>query len=427
MEQAQIEAREILYAHDPKGEEPYAGGFTIEKWEPGAFLELKANPYYFERGKEIQLWSDGAYKDSHGVEVGTPEGEPELTMTMGPHVESVIYSIYGSADAAVLAMKKGDIDFLFGFDQLERGLADQIRTDPNFEVVDNPSIGMRYMSFNNRRRPMNDCAFRQAVAVLIDKEFIADEILQGSVTPLYGYVPEANTLWYNEDISRLGENLTRAERTALAAAILKGAGYTWEGGGEPTWDEENRSVVPAGGLLMPDGTPVPDLTLLSPGPGYDPMRSTFAIWIENWLNEFGIPLEAELEGFNEMVPKIFIDQDFDMYILGWGLWETPDYLYDFFASEYAVIDGDNAGGYVNPDYDELAYQLLTCENFQDCKQISDQAQVVLTTELPYVILFDTGRTDAFRRDSVEYPYTDVLGGLLEEHGNGLMQSLVEVK
>ena len=116
-----------------------------------------------------------------------------------------------------------------------------------------------------------------------------------------------------------------------------------------------------------------------------------------------------------------------MYILGWGLWETPDYLYDFFASEYAVIDGDNAGGYTNPDYDELAYQLLTCENFQDCKEISDQAQVVLTTELPYVILFDTGRTDAFRRDSVEYPYSDVLGGLLGEHGNGTMQSLVKVK
>jgi peptide/nickel transport system substrate-binding protein len=178
---------------------------------------------------------------------------------------------------------------------------------------------------------------------------------------------------------------------------------------------------------MPDGTPVPALRLLSPGPGYDPLRSTFAIWIENWLNEFGIPLEAELEGFNEMLPKIFIDQDFDMYILGWGLWETPEYMYDFFASDNAVVDGDNAGGYTNPEYDALASQLLTCETFQECKQISDQANLMLTTELPYVILFNVGRTDAFRRETVEYPYTEVLGGLLGEHADGLMQSLVEVK
>jgi peptide/nickel transport system substrate-binding protein len=302
-----------------------------------------------------------------------------------------------------------------------------VRTAPDLAVIENPPNRYRYLSFNVRRAPMNDCAFRQAVAVLIDKEFLANEILQGSVQPLYNYVPSANTLWYNDEIQKLGENLTRAERTELATAILKGAGYTWEGGGEPVWDEENRSVVPAGRLLMPDGTLVPNLNLLSPGPGYDPMRSTFAIWIENWLNEFGVPLEAELEGFNELLPKVFIDQDFDIYILGWSLWETPDYLYDFFASEYAVIDGDNAGGYTNPEYDELAYQLLTCENFQDCKQISDQAQVMLTTELPYVVLFDTGMTDAFRRDTVVYPYTEVLGGLQGEHGGGLMQSLVQVK
>ena len=38
---------------------------------------------------------------------------------------------------------------------------------------------------------------------------------------------------------------------------------------------------------------------------YDPLRSTFAIWIETWLNEFGIPLEAQLAGFNVIVPIIF--------------------------------------------------------------------------------------------------------------------------
>jgi len=178
---------------------------------------------------------------------------------------------------------------------------------------------------------------------------------------------------------------------------------------------------------MPNGTPVPALDLLSPGPGYDPFRSTFAIWIENWLNEFGIPLQVKLAGFNELLPQIFGEQNFDMYILGWSNWSIPDYLYDFFAEEYAVSDGNNAGGYVNPEYDALAVQLLTCENHQACKEISNQAQVILATETPYVLLFDTGIVEAYRSDSVVYPYTEVLGGLTGEHGGGVMQNLVVLK
>jgi peptide/nickel transport system substrate-binding protein len=43
---------------------------------------------------------------------------------------------------------------------------------------------------------------------------------------------------------------------------------------------------------MPNGQPVPPLNMPAPSAGYDPLRSTFAIWIETWLNEFGIPLNA---------------------------------------------------------------------------------------------------------------------------------------
>jgi hypothetical protein len=32
----------------------------------------------------------------------------------------------------------------------------------------------------------------------------------------------------------------------------------------------------------------------------------------------------------------------------------PDYLFDFFSEEQAVLDGNNAGGYVNPEFEELA-------------------------------------------------------------------------
>ncbi|MDZ4159018.1 MAG: ABC transporter substrate-binding protein [Anaerolineaceae bacterium] len=326
-----------------------------------------------------------------------------------------------------MALQAGEVDFVLSPLGLGRGLAQRITDDRNLAVLQNPSNGFRYLSFNNRRKPMNDCSFRQAVAVLIDKEFVTKTLLQGVAFPIYTFVPEGNAVWFSDEAPKLGQGLNREERVKLATAILENAGYTWEGGKKPSWDAENRMVVAAGNLILPDGTPVPPLNMLSPSPGYDPLRSTFAIWIETWLNEFGIPLNAELAGFNVIVPKIFTEQDFDMYILGWGLTFFPDYLYDFFAAEQAVLDGNNAGGYINPEFEELAKQLLVCDEIEPCKAIADDIQVLLATEMPYVLLFDTGITEAYRSASVEFPYTQQLDGLQSMHQAGALQPAVRVR
>ncbi len=159
------------------------------------------------------------------------------------------------------------------------------------------------------------------------------------------------------------------------------------------------------------------------------LRSTFAIWIETWLNEFGIPLTAQLAGFNVIVPIIFTEQNFDMYILGWSLSIFPSYLYDFFAEEQAVLDGNNAGGYVNPEVEERLKQILVCATFEECFTIADEIQMILSEELPYVLLFDTGIIEAFRSASVVFPYTESLSGLQYGHqtGSSSMYSSVQTK
>jgi ABC-type transport system substrate-binding protein len=423
---AQTEAQATLTGHVPDGE-PLAGAFTLQRWETGAFLELKARGDYFYSGLTYQGYNNGAYTDSTGFTSGTPEGDPVVDAEVGPFVDSVVYTIYGSQDAAVLALKNGEIDFELNSLGLPRGLWLSVQGDANLTAISNPTNGFRYLSFNNRRRPMNDCAFRQALAVLIDKEFVTATILQGVAYPVYTFVPEGNKAWFFADTPKLGQGLDREHRVALAVAILEGAGYTWEGDQKPTWDADNRQVVAAGHLIMPDGTPVPPLNMLAPSPGYDPLRSTFAIWIETWANEFGIPLKANLAGFNVIVPKIFSEQDFDMYILGWSLSVFPSYLRDFFSEEQAALEGNNAGGYINQEFEDASAGLLTCETLEACKQLSDQIQVLLGTELPYVLLFDTGILEAFRSASVEYPYTEQLSGLQYTHQFGWTQLQTQVK
>ena len=114
---------------------------------------------------------------------------------------------------------------------------------------------------------MDNKAFRQAVATLIDKEFLVDTVQQGVAIPVYTMVPEGNGAWYNPDVPLIGIGLTRSERIERAVALLKEAGFTWET--EPRMSEDGNYVEQHGeGLRMPNGEPVPAMEVLSPSPGY---------------------------------------------------------------------------------------------------------------------------------------------------------------
>ena len=421
------EQQKALYAHVPD-HEPSAGGFGFHKWERGAFAEKAQNSRYFFTDSVVTQYANGAYETMKPgayefSAYGDPGGDKSLEYTVGPYAESTIYSIYGSQDATVLALKKGDIDFMLNPLGLSRGLQKQLEGEDGLTVIENPNDGVRYLGFNFRKAPMESQAFREAVATLIDKEFISQTVLQGVAFPVYAMVPEGNRAWYNPHVPQIGKDMTRGERISRVIELLKSEGFTWET--EPRVSEDGRFVEQRGeGLKMPDGQPMPAISILAPSPGYDPLRSTFAIWIERWLNEVGIPVHADLTGFNLIVEKVFDQQDFDMWILGWGLTLYPDYLESFFHSRHSDLEGHNAGGYNNPEFDRLADELLAETEVEAARELVFEMQEFLAEDLPYVTLFDTPLVEAYRSDRIEYPYTHSLGGL--QNGAGLT-TLVQFK
>ncbi len=418
--QSDITAQQkALFAHVPRNE-PIAGGFAFKRWEKAAFAEKAKNPNYFFSGATVTEYASGAYAESKpGVysfsAYGEPAGNKSLEYTVGPYADSSIYSIYGSQDTAVLALKKGDIDFMLNPLGLQRGLQEQLKDQPGLATIENPSNGFRYLGFNFRRPPMDSKAFRQAVATLIDKEFMTNTVLQGVAIPMYTTVPEGNGFWYNPNVPLLGKGLSRGDRIAQAVALLKGAGFTWQT--EPKMSQDGKFVEVEGkGLKMPNGQPVPSLEILAPSAGYDPLRSTFAIWIERWLNEVGIPAKARLTGFNVIVETIKDPQRFDIWILGWSLTQFPDYLEAFFHSRHAVGDGLNKGGYFNPEFDKLAEELLTETDLNEARKKAFKMQEFLADDLPYVVLFTTPVLETYRTDRLKFPYTQTLNGLQDAGG-----------
>ena len=421
------EQQKLLFAHVPE-DEPSAGGFQFDRWEQGAYAEKDRNDDFYFRDSIVTQYANGAYFESKpGVyeysAYGNPGESKALEYTVGPHVDSAIYSIYGSQDAAVLALKKGDIDFMLNPLGLSKGLQEQLQGQEGLTTIENSSSGVRYLGFNFRRAPMDNKAFRQAVATLIDKEFITETVLQGVAIPVYTMVPEGNKAWHNADVPMIGQGLSRGDRVTEAVNLLKGAGFTWEK--EPRVSEDGKFIEQRGeGLKMPNGDPVPEMSLIAPSAGYDPLRSTFAIWIERWLNEMGIPLRADLTGFNLIVEKVFDTQDFDMWMLGWGLSIFPDYLEAFFHSRHSDLEGYNPGGYNNPEFDRLSDELLEETELEMARQQVFRMQEFLADELPYVVLFTTPIVETFRSDRIEFPFTDSLGGLQEAAG---LPAIVHIK
>lgn len=415
----------------PTGE-PVLGGYRFVRWQPGAFAQVDQNPTYYGRGETISFYVGGGFTIENPrlkyafAGYGGTTGKLALSLTEGPYVSSILYSIYLNQDAAVLALQKGEIATFLNPLGLAQGFQQRLAATPNVQIISNPPWGFRYMAFNMRRAPMDNSAFRQAIATLIDREFLAQTVFQGIIVPMYSVVPDSNPFWHNPSVKVYGQGMTSAQRIMEAVRILKSAGFSWDA--EPrvihpgTRNEAVVGVLPDGrqvatprGFRLPDGTPCRELELLTPSAGYDPLRATFGLYIEQWAREIGIPIKANLTGFNVIVDKVWAVDGFnyDMYILGWSLGNPafPDYLYYFWHSDMDFIDGWNTPGYRNPEYDQLASAFLAAQNVDEARPLVLRMQEILAEDLPYIILFDSPIVEAFRKDKLQFPYTEVLGGV----------------
>jgi peptide/nickel transport system substrate-binding protein len=394
-----------LYAASGEGD-PSGGPMVVQAREAGAFVRLQSNDTWHRASEDV----------SSGGE----------SYTLGPFATEETQSLYSSQDAAVLALKDGEVSYLINPLGMQRGLQSQVIDDPNLEAVVNATNGYRYLAFNMRKEPMNDPAFRRAMATIIDKEFMANQVLQGVAFPLYGHLPEGNTVFYDEaisdEIAAPYQGKDEATRIAEAVQLLKDAGFTWSR--EPAWDEELGSAVVGRGMRMPNGQPVPNLELLAPAATYDPLRATYSVWIEQFGNTLGIPITANPTDFNTIVDQVFPSgegtvPDYDMYILGWSLSVFPDHYEAFFHSRNHTEknQGSNNTGYANEEFDAKADQLLAATTEEEAKTLIWEMERMLDQDLPYIVLFDTGILEFFRKESVTYPITESLSGLQYLHSS----------
>ena len=362
---------------DPVG----TGPFTLQQWRRGAFLHLKRNPYFFGTGQVIQ-----GYR-------------------LGPYVDDLVYTVFGTSDVAILALKKGSIDMLWW--PIQPGYIKDLERQPTITLHTNEKNALYFMGFNLRRAPFNDRTLRQAIDYLIDKDFIVSRVLQGQGTKMFTVVPAENRFWCCTDVPHYGDGENRAQRIKNAYRLLSDVGYSWA---VPPVDAAGN-LQPARELRLPGGQPMQRFTILTPPADYDPHRATTGLLIQEWLRQIGMPAYARPMSFSSLLDTVKGRHDFDTFILGYGrLRLDPDYVRNLFLSSHDKPRGWNMSGYHNPEFDALAERSAVEMDPVKRQALVMKMQQLLARDLPYIPLYKPSVVEAVRNDRFD-GWVDMIEGI----------------
>ncbi|MBN9606197.1 MAG: peptide ABC transporter substrate-binding protein [Actinomycetales bacterium] len=112
--------------------------------------------------------------------------------------KTVIQTVFADSSNLKLAVQEGDIDVAYR--SLSPTDLDDLAGNSDVQVIDGPGGEIRYMVFNfdtmpfgaktAEADPAKAQAVRQAMAALLDRQAIADQVYKGTYTPLFSVVPD---------------------------------------------------------------------------------------------------------------------------------------------------------------------------------------------------------------------------------------------
>lgn len=327
----------------------------------------------------------------------------------GGSVDFVAYHVYDTDAELIAAISAGEIDTILN----PKGVAqaDLALLSEDVAQVTSPANGVRYLGFNLARAPMSEPAFRNALALLVDKEGIGASIKSaGSAT--WSMIPAANKLWFDEagsDANAMRFAGTIEERLARALEALRGAGYAWSK--EPSVVE--GTLTAGEGLTIASLVPQP-LTILTPGDEYDPARPDYVAAIADTLAVLGFDTRPVETDFDTVVDLAFTAGDdgalhYDMYMLGWTLGSPT--LPAFYGPLFSADGAMNNTGYRSAEFEAALAEYEESYTAEEAVAAVWEMEQKIATDLPYLVLYNSQLTEVYRSDRVTFGVENGLGGL----------------
>lgn len=140
-------------------------------------------------------------------------------------IDELIVRIFANMQAEIVALKKGEVDFMPDLAGAEN-LLKSLEKDKNVKVKFGLTNNTFYVAPNYRRAPMRNKQFRYALDYAAPKERIVNVALAGyGQLPLMGYFSPVVKKWVNTNVTWKGLNMSEEERLRKANAILDGIGW----------------------------------------------------------------------------------------------------------------------------------------------------------------------------------------------------------
>lgn len=167
------------------------GAYVLTENVPGSHIRLRKNAAYYDAAKVA--------------------------------IDIVDYVLVKDLAAGVRRFKAGEIDLLpdVPADQLK-----SLRESVGDRLKISPLQGIIYLTFNTGKAPFSDKRVRQALAMIIDRDFLAEDIANGTILAAERFVPPGTAFAGPRPPAPPWAHLSSLDREKLAKNLLKEAGFS---------------------------------------------------------------------------------------------------------------------------------------------------------------------------------------------------------
>ena len=271
------------------------GPYMITDWTPSERIVLSKNPNYVGGWDSSKIVSDN------------------ITLLLLED-SSASYAAYNSGEAQLV--KDVPTDEIPSLTKAEDG--------GDFYV--DSILGTYYISLNDQREPFTDVRVRKALSLAIDRDYVANVIMQGTYSPAYNIVGPGIV-----DAEGKGEFIDNANG---------GEGYI-SSDYEANLEEAKQLLADAG---YPDGEGFPTITYSANDAGY---HIPVAEYLQQAWGELGITMNIDKVDWASFLP-LRRAGDYDISRNGWVMdYNDASNMLELFTTG----NGNNDGKYSNPEFD----------------------------------------------------------------------------
>ncbi|WP_405695357.1 ABC transporter substrate-binding protein [Streptomyces coelicoflavus] len=292
------------------------GPFVLTDYKPDSYVRLKANKDFW-RG--------------------------------APKFDELVFRYYKDQDAAVAALRKGEVSFVAGSPSLTPAQADSLKDEEDIHVNDAPGRRFYALATNPGARAKDGTRFgdgdpslldqrvRNALFMAVDRKAIVDKVFQGHAVEGAGYIPPRFSSYFFEPSA----DQKLAYDPEAAAELLDEAGYRTNADGK---------------RLGKDGKPLNYRVLCH---ATDPNDKAVGKYLQEWWGELGISITLDCL---DNVTDPWLAGEYDLAFDGWSVNPDPDFVLSIHTCDALPATPKDTGATDNficdEKYDELYAQQL---------------------------------------------------------------------